>query len=260
METITTEPPPNLEAELEPLAKPARVETDVYCGHCGYNLHTLDIKRDRRLGILVTRCPECGTFHAAGQTTGAGRVWLERLGTMLLTGWVFFILGVLVLCTIFMGTFSAIYLESSVWWQGSSGLTLRPTATPEQQIEMMIEVTLLFSLSALSAFVAGTFVAVFLWHLKRSRLYFLTLIFPFIAASFVALAWLPNSYVNNIREWVVVQILIHLGLQLAVMVIGFAIGRPLARGMLRLLVNRPLLQYVGFLWTIDGKKPPAAIK
>src|SRR3954471_23163594 len=65
-----------------------RIETDVFCGGCHYNLHGLAVACDERLDIAVVRCPECGKFQPAGLATGAGRVWLTRLATFLITFWV----------------------------------------------------------------------------------------------------------------------------------------------------------------------------
>lgn len=41
----------------------SRVETDRFCFRCGYNLHQQSVRRDPRTEVLVSRCPECGTFH-----------------------------------------------------------------------------------------------------------------------------------------------------------------------------------------------------
>src|SRR5689334_1405374 len=73
-----------------------KIETDIFCPGCHYNLHSLDVMRDARLDIAVVRCPECGKFHPAGIATGAGRTWLSRLAMFLILCWVLF-LGLFVL-------------------------------------------------------------------------------------------------------------------------------------------------------------------
>ena len=86
---------------LEPSAPPqiiGKVETDLFCTQCHYNMHGLDVLRDARLDMAIVRCPECGKFHPAGLSTGAGRVWLSRLAFFLISFWVLFlIVGVLTL-------------------------------------------------------------------------------------------------------------------------------------------------------------------
>src|SRR6478672_8387076 len=55
-----------------PTATPiGRVEGDMFCSGCQYNLHGLNVTLDERLQLPIVRCPECGKFHAAGIATGA---------------------------------------------------------------------------------------------------------------------------------------------------------------------------------------------
>ena len=43
---------------------------------------------DGRLGILVTRCPECGSHQAAGKSTSVSSNWLKRVAMLGLLGWI----------------------------------------------------------------------------------------------------------------------------------------------------------------------------
>src|SRR5437764_393254 len=56
-----------------------RVETDLFCAGCHYNLHGLDVLCDARLDLAIVRWPECGKNQAPGIGTGAGRVPLLAL-------------------------------------------------------------------------------------------------------------------------------------------------------------------------------------
>ncbi|MFH1748349.1 MAG: hypothetical protein ABIG44_15055 [Planctomycetota bacterium] len=71
----------------------AYVETDRYCDNCGYNLRTQAVRPDPRTGILLSLCPECGSFLAARDNVTAGRAWLRRLGTMLVLIWIPMVIG-----------------------------------------------------------------------------------------------------------------------------------------------------------------------
>lgn len=64
------------------------IETDTFCDRCGFNLHTQRVWRDGRLGILVTRCPECGAHQAAGRSTTTASAWLKRLAMIGLVWWI----------------------------------------------------------------------------------------------------------------------------------------------------------------------------
>ena len=69
------------------MRRAGQIEVDAFCGGCHYNLHGQPVTVDERLGLPVCRCPECGRWAAAGVATGAGSVWVRRLGTVLLFNW-----------------------------------------------------------------------------------------------------------------------------------------------------------------------------
>ena len=65
----------------------ACIELDRFCEGCAYNLRTLPVYRDDYTGIPVVRCPECGRFQPANDTSTALRPWLHRLTSLLLAIW-----------------------------------------------------------------------------------------------------------------------------------------------------------------------------
>src|SRR5438093_4740973 len=105
-DTLTDPLPP-----LKPQEKHARLEVDVFCVECGYNLHSQTVVRDERLGIFVCRCPECGRFHPAGVGVTATTTWAARLATMLLAFWVLIVLFALFWVVIGLGAVQVAFVE-----------------------------------------------------------------------------------------------------------------------------------------------------
>ena len=66
----------------------AQVQTDRFCDHCGYNLHTQAIRREPRTQVLMIRCPECGRFHPASEAGVRLAVWSRRLASVAIVLWV----------------------------------------------------------------------------------------------------------------------------------------------------------------------------
>jgi hypothetical protein len=71
----------------------ARVETDRFCDHCGYNLHTQSIRCEPRTRVLTIRCPECGRFHPANDVTARMTVWARRLAGAALILWALIVIS-----------------------------------------------------------------------------------------------------------------------------------------------------------------------
>lgn len=74
----------------------AVVEIDRYCHHCGYNLRMSPVRRDPRTEILLARCPECGRFASAADSTSAARPWLKLLIGFLFVAWLLILAGLVV--------------------------------------------------------------------------------------------------------------------------------------------------------------------
>src|ERR1035437_5836594 len=152
-----------------------RVETDTFCGECGYNLHALPVVRDERLGIAVVRCPECGKFQAAGVATGAGRVWLTRLAGMLITLWVIFIIGSVFAWGLGMLLSDIVDLDAFTRHEfvrlpgGGSTYIVRPMTISDFgsiYTWLFARGTMTFVSMSLG-YCLGGFLVVFLWHVKK---------------------------------------------------------------------------------------------
>jgi len=68
------------------------VTGDRLCTTCGYNLIGQVVRRERHYGLLVVRCPECGTVASVQEYPLLGR-WARRWGVVLAVLWFIFLLG-----------------------------------------------------------------------------------------------------------------------------------------------------------------------
>jgi MFS family permease len=108
------------------------------------------------------------------------------------------------------------------------------------------------------ALVSGILMVTFLWH-WRQRGYRLALLLPFvIAAALVGYFVLDDMY-EEIFWWAVRVALGYALLEALFMALGIKIGRPIARGLLRMFVPPKPRQHFAFLWQVDGKTPPPVI-
>jgi hypothetical protein len=245
-----------------------QVQTDSFCEGCGYNLHTQSVIKDDRLGILVTRCPECGRYAATGHTTTGSRLWLNRLATILLTAWVFFLLMLFGLFSLFLGMTAyghVLSQTSPIGGQMMIAGQTQPTMTPyhyvwrdtppagsEAATEALQEEIILVGVATLLGFLSGASFAIFLWHCKGWPRLFCLL--PALAGcAGAAVIWVGDSMSVTIRGGGVGQICLVWTLQMVAAWIGLATGRPIARAVIRILVPPKPRQHLSFLWTTDGK-------
>lgn len=241
------------------------IQTDTFCQGCGYNLHTQAVMRDDRLGILVCRCPECGRFAAAGQSTPAANPWLNRLALLLLVLWVLFVLGLLALCTTFLGMTAYGHVMNNVRWVSVQG----PIAPMQSGYRYTIEVPdagdknavgrqlteqlVMGAVAAALGGLTGGLFSVVLWHLKwpwRA----LAWLAPVIGCTVAALAWVSDPAALFVWRWGLRWIATYLILEGVTVGAGLLLGRPVVRGVLRLLLPPRPLQHLAFLWTVDGKR------
>lgn len=259
-------------AVIPALQRHLQMESDFFCFGCGYNLHGQIVSRDERLDFLVCRCPECGRFHPAAMGVSATRPWLARLGVMLAVQWSLAVIAVTLLGGFFLGVCMFAHLETYTR-NGSthvvgSGTTYREVREPyrgiteneysayyEYQREQSWKYFIGFSIG-LSIFL-GMFAPVVMWHASRQAQYGV-LVFPVVVAGTVLLLWHINEYILYILPWTLTRLAAYTVLDIAFMAAGLAIGRPVVRWVLRLIVPPKLRQHVHFLWKCDGKVPPAA--
>jgi hypothetical protein len=225
------------------------VQVDAFCAHCNYNLFSQVVSRDERLGILVCRCPECGEFTAAGCMTTASQKLSQRLATGGLIIYLGFLLGVFALAAIALATAQGTYLEdrySEVFQNGS-----------QKDIAKWPELVG----GAIAGSVLGGFFATFCWHWRRGWRY-LGAFTPGLVAIIVWYAF-RNSGMQPLSSpvllgWGLPVLAVVVGLETISVLLGEFVGRPIARTALQILLPVRLRSYLGFLWFVDGKVPPAA--
>ena len=241
------------------------IQTDTFCQGCGYNLHTQAVMREERLGILVCRCPECGRFAPAGIATTATRVWLNRLILLLLVFWMLFILSLFALCSTFLGMIAYGHVMNDVRVAQVGVSNARGRSLPVYSIyhpepgdkdaaerEVYEQIAMAAVAVALGVFTGGLF-SVVLWHLKAG-LRALAWLPPLVGCSVAALAWVNDPMAVMIWRWGLWQIVGYFVLECAAVGVGLMLGRPIARGLLRILLPPAPRQHLAFLWTIDGKQ------
>ena len=244
-----------------------QVQTDTFCEGCGYNLLTQAVMRDDRLGILVCRCPECGRYAAAGRTTSADRVWLNRLGAVTLVGWVFFLLTLFSLLALFIGMLT--------YGQTAEATELAPLNPMNQMVQRYVYAykvrdispgdedslsrhrvsqVLILGTAGLLSLGAGMLFSSFFWHVRGWRRG-LAVLPPLLGAGVAILMWMEDPMTRFIRAWGARRMCLCLLFEILAVAIGVLIGRPVARGLLRILVPPRARQHLAFLWITDGKVP-----
>lgn len=241
------------------------IQTDTFCEGCGYNLHTQAVMRDQRLGILVCRCPECGRFAPAGLATTATRVWLNRLILLLLVFWMLFILALFALCTTFLGMVAYGHVMNNVKF-AQVGMTNAPRRslyvyaidTPKPADKEAVErefyegIVMAALAAALGGLTGGLF-SVVLWHLKSGRRA-LAWLPPLLGCGVASVIWVNEPMAVMIWRWGLYWIVGYFFMESAAIAVGLLLGRPIARGLLRILLPPNPRQHLAFLWMIDGKQ------
>lgn len=280
------EPAPS--GRQRPLERAARVESDLFCENCGYNLHSLPVVRDERLGILVVRCTECGRFAPAAVASSASRVWLNRLAVTALACWVLAALAFTAFSAVALGAMQVASVEvlthgtyvtpegvpvyrtwdpataKMVWrsldrdaiiagepgWQR----TWRPRA--ELYAERGPLAVLAFFFIAIPTSVGALF-AVMLWHVARRR-YLLLILLPALAAVVVVSGFHAEQSRGGERTGMVLGLVLSAAVVQAVLLLaGTRLGRPVARWLVSLIIPPGPRQALSFLWICDGLPAPA---
>ena len=283
---------------VPPLQRQGQIETDTFCDGCGYNLHGQPVARDPRLGLMVCRCPECGGWHAAGKGTTAASLWLSRVATLALVLWVQFVLFAAFWLCMGLGAVQVVHVDEFSYrhWVAADGrdversnvinpgagqtgwvykgttqpanptrLVRRPDPPADDMLnaarrrEQLIIGSVILTVSDLAlGIVGGMLLVTFFWHWKRQR-YRFVLLLPFAVAGVVLAGMfvLDDDY-DAIRGWAVSRVFTHAALQAMFMYVGILIGRPMARGLLRMIIPPRPRQVFAFLWRADGKPMPGA--
>jgi hypothetical protein len=271
-----------------PLEKHVRIEADLFCANCGYNLHTQPVVRDERLGILVVRCTECGRFQPAGVASNATRVWLSRLATIILAVWIIGVTGFAIGAGFGMGGLQVAHVEllTTGGWFAPDGTRVYPswdpvarkriwvtrddrtveivgepawrrTLQPDREIvDEKIIAVVVFSLILLAPLVFGAVMAAIMWHVPRRR-YWMLGVLPVLAGAIVVTAFHIDESARGGNTPLVAAVVAAAVVEQWVMIFtGTRIGRPIARFLASLFVPPRPRQALSFLWTCDGRALP----
>jgi hypothetical protein len=224
------------------------VEIDRFCDGCGYNLRLQPVRRDPRTAVPLCRCPECGRFHAAGDLSTAGRLWLYRATRVLLLLWLMAAWGAAT-CFVLLqvGIVTLMFDQARLWMLfGARGV---PTEAKAAVVGTAVVLSLLLG------FLTSSICAVGFSHWKWWSFLIAAATWPTLA---MLMVWL--YMINNMRNQID-QGLPYVWLLLVANVVGGLIGivagRPFARTMVRALLPHSVWPVLSYLWTIDGKPAPA---
>lgn len=294
----TTEPDADAIPPLKPAERYPRLETDVFCVECGYNLHSQPVTRDERLGIFICRCPECGRFHPAGVGITAARPWMNRLATALLVFWVLIVMNAFIWAGVGMGTVMVAHVETQTYrkavtmdgqpaeWKNITNgprtgfqVVRKGTTQPvgwryaysltkpeddgrhivwdnaQTEYNRRMQRLIFASASAGLSLISGMLLAMFLWHWPRGRYRWAALL-PFASGAVLLVIFRVNLEYNDVFGWSIAVVLGYALWQGVWITIGTLLGRPVARGLLRMFVPPKARQHFAFLWSVDGKSMP----
>lgn len=240
----------------------ASVETDRFCDGCGYNLRTRPVRREPRTELLVTLCPECGRFHAAGELTSVGKPWLRRLATLLIAAWACFIVSnfaglVLAQLATHMFLIENMYKSYRIAYSaGPNPVIRRRPLHQNPQSRQYREVLTLSALMSIGVTFGGFAALVVVCPHWRRFVYGLVAVGMPLAAGLIICILVFWDPPGSSGRWTYPFISGNMLVQMLGGLLGVMLGRPLTRGLLRAFLPPRLRQPLAFLWIADGKAPP----
>ncbi len=269
---------------------------DRACIKCHFNLAGQQILREKHYGMLMVRCPECGTPAALQEYPLLGR-WATRFAYIMAGAWLAIMVALVSLAALAIWGMSEVMTEQlaipytqhvqKVWSEhiNGSGPPNPYASTNYQQNQQWWQSVdkqqlladaggwsgavswgaLWFTLDMLLVMGSiGAVLSVVMPHLKWKGWFVLTLLIAALAASF---AWISTSMNQNVysyyggvwnswRTLYPVLFPLSAGIALAFLFLGLCTGRPLARALILLLLPPRLRGPLAFLWRADAKPLP----
>ncbi|MBX3401935.1 MAG: hypothetical protein KF699_00850 [Phycisphaeraceae bacterium] len=269
---------------------------DRACTRCAFNLVGQSIVRESHYGLLIIRCPECGTVASLQEYPLLGR-WANRWAALLAGLWFLVITaGTLAVAGVITGftfgvsqsaaervveTIKSAYIAHETargtdpnainWWWITD-----PTWWPAQDKRKIIADAggwfgairwRAFAIWLAGGTVLFTFAAawaVLMSHRRGVRLVLTTLPMILFAMLFWALSQTGGSTFSSVYDlaagmlWPVV-LPMSLACAAVSLCAGVLLGRPLARIVVRAALPPRLRVPLGWLWTCDGLAPPKPI-
>lgn len=273
--------PATIAAEADPEVAVGRLEGVRPCLQCGHDLHGQVIVRETTYGLLIARCPECGSVAALSEHPRLG-IWGRRLGTLLMTTMLALLVPLLLLTALAifgiaawvfdelardarsaLGALNETNQITPEWWAANGVEATRAVvdATFTFDGEERAILTMLSPIPILLGVIwSGILVAV-----PRRRLWLVAVATGAIAFCYVWIGtigadelgvqtvWYYGA-VFEIMAWPVTGgvILLETGL----MAVGLLLGRPLLRRLAGFILPPRPRRSLSFLWTVDGLEPP----
>ena len=256
------------------------------CLQCGHDLHGQAIVREATYGLLIARCPECGTVAALSEHPRLG-IWGKRLGATLMATMLTMLIPLLLLTALaIFGVAAGIYDElgrdgrtalnamsgdfpvlpdqiTPEWWASNGDRATRAVLgevfTLDAEERMLL--TALLPVPVLLGIIwSGILVGV-----PRRRLWIAA-----VATGACALLYLWIGTIDTVQlgaepVWystAVFQIIAWplmgsvILIQAGLMAIGLFLGRPLLRRLAAFMLPPRPRRIMSFLWTVDGLEPP----
>lgn len=221
----------------------ARFELDAFCETCAYNLRGQEVWKDERLGLLICRCPECGTHQPANQSLPSKRLWVKWFTPAVLIVWI----------TIVFGMHAAAMGIIGATWGGATEVVYH-AAQGFGGEDALLLLSLLGSANALIGFMLALFSAIAFGHWPTIGRIVLAVLWPCVPFGVYLFGWL---YVKDEQMGMAApQVLLLASIVVIAGIVGALIGRPVARLAVRVFLPRGMRQGMAFLWTCDGMKPP----
>jgi hypothetical protein len=243
-------------ADFDRLPVLSQIETDRFCEGCGYNLRMQGVRRDPRLNILVVRCPECSRFHPVSTAGTTRQVWWQRLISLVIVSYAV-VLASLVLglgaaqVGIALGSLDELAHRSYSPRGYQYGIPLYERPHDPEYLLLMV----LASAGSLAVGYLAVALATVLCHHWRRWGYILhATVFPLAVAATLGVILHPAP--ARIRDFAYPYCAWFVGLQLLGGVLAVSTGRPVARGLARLLLPPGWRANLAPLWSADGLEPP----
>jgi hypothetical protein len=230
----------------------ARIETDRFCGDCGYNLNTQAVWRDERLGILLCRCPECGRHHPAESNVTMAQDWLRRLTSLVAVVWM---LGVVVFLSLVMLVTTAVASNLTSSWELERLEQAMESGTRERWIEFVAGALPFFVVMMIGSWTFVGVINLLASHVRARRLWPAALVPPGLSAGVVLAFTEPTSSAAASPAYLP-MVLIVAAVTGVPALASYVLARSIWRGLVLILLPPRVRMGLLGLWTSDGREMP----
>lgn len=282
MTTTNGSGPPAGTSAPAPETTVGRMEGVRPCLQCGHDLHGQSILRESTYGLLIARCPECGTVAALVEHPRLG-IWGRRLGAVVMSTMLALAIPLLLLTSLALfGVAAGIFDEqiragrevlnalvgdvnmvTPEWWATNGAETrrsvLRAVFSWQRDTKTMLAV-----LSPVPVLL-GILWSALLLGVPRRWLWLAAVVAGLIAGVFVWFGTIDDKQLGvdpvfawqaafQIGIWPVTSLVLLV--ETLLMAAGLTVGRPLLRWLAVFMLPPRPRRTLSLLWTVDGLEPP----